>query len=209
MLPFQQAFRLGAAAASLAIVAACSGSEAGQEEEKSGEEGHSHAHTAQLGGTLVELGDHFANMELTNDMETGEVVLYIWDAHVTGSERSSTEAPKLLITPHSDVEAFTMTLAPRITKTAKTNKVGSSSSFIGQHDSLKGLDHFNVKVEEISVKGKTFTPEEFLHPADAHDHGHEEGDGHDHDGDDHDHEHAEGDGHDHDGDDHDHEESDG
>ena len=69
MLPFQNAFRLGIAAATIVAVAACSGSEAGHEghDHAAGEE-HSHAHSAKFGGTLVELGDHFANIELTNDV---------------------------------------------------------------------------------------------------------------------------------------------
>ena len=188
MLPFQQATRLGFAAATLVLVAACSGSEAGSGAEASEE--HHHAHSAKFGGTLVELGDHFANLEFTWNGETGEVELYTWDAHVEGSQRSATEAPSLAIEPHGhgeDVpEPFTVVLAPRVSKTSGET-VGDSSKFTGQHDSLKGLDHFSVTVAEVTLKGQTFKDVEFMHPADAHDHdhegeeGHEEGDGHDHD----------------------------
>ncbi len=198
--------RLGFAAATLAAITACSGSEASHGDAEHSHEGEGHAHEAQFGGTLVELGDHFANLEFTWDAETGEVALYTWDAHVTGSERSSTEAPSLTIAPHvhegEGVEPFALVLAPRVSETTRET-VGDSSKFTGQHDSLKGLDHFTVTVAEVTLKGKTFKDVEFMHPSDAHDHdhdgeeGHEEGDGHDHDGDE---GHGEEDGHEHDDD---------
>lgn len=187
MLPFQQAVRLGFAAATLAAVAACSGGAEGHEAE--GEEEHHHAHAAVFGGTLVELGNHFANLEFACDAETGEVELYTWDAHVQSDQRSSTEAISLNITPHHHGEGdapepFTMTLAPRVTKTSGET-VGDSSKFTGQHDSLKGLDHFGVVVAEVTLKGETFKDVDFMHPSDAHDHDGEEGheDHDEHDGD--------------------------
>ncbi len=197
MLPLQQAVRLGFAAATLAALAACSGGEASHGAE--GEEEHHHAHEAQFGGTLVELGDHFANLEFACDAETGEVELYTWDAHVTGSQRSTTEAISLSITPHhhgegDGVEPFTMVLAPRVSKTSGET-VGDSSKFTGQNDSLKGLDHFGVIVAEVTLKGETFKDVEFLHPTDAHDHDHEEG--HDEEGEGHDDGDDDGDGDEH------------
>ena len=178
MLPFQHALRFGFAAATLAVVAACSAGEA----EHAHEEGH-HAHSAKFGGTLVELGDHFANLEFVADAETGAVELYTWDAHVEGSQRSPTEAPSITVALHSHgegdaVEPFTMVLEPRVSKTSGET-VGDSSKFTGQHDSLKGLDHATITVAEITLKGQTFKDVEFLHPADAHDHDHDEEADHD------------------------------
>lgn len=176
MLPFQSAFRLGIAAATIIAVAACSGSEAGHEGHDHAA-GEGHAHSAKFGGTLVELGDHFANIELTHDAEDGTVKLYTYDAHAEGSQRSTTKAPVLTIKPHGDDVGFEVTLAPRVSKTSGET-VGDSSLFTGQHDSIKGLDHFMVVLSEISLKGETFKGIEFLHPADAHDHaeGEEHGD---------------------------------
>ncbi|MFT5735128.1 MAG: hypothetical protein ACJAZN_001795 [Planctomycetota bacterium] len=205
MIPFQNAFRLGVAAATIVAVAACSGGEAEHSEAGHAEEGHTHE--ALFGGTLVPLGDHFANIELTHDGETGAVKLFTMDAHATTSERSTTEAPVLTVTPHGAEEGFAITLAPRVSLQSGET-VGDSSLFTGQSDSLKGLDHFMVKLSEITIKGETFKDVEFLHPADAHD----EAEGEDHDEADHDHdeeghEHDE-EGHEHD-DDEDHESSDG
>ena len=175
MHPFQNAFRLGLAAATVVAVAACSGSEAAHEGHDHAA-GEGHAHSAKFGGTLVELGDHFANIELTHDAADGTVKLYTYDAHAEGSQRSTTEAPVLTIKPHGDEVGFQVTLAPRVSKTSGET-VGDSSLFTGQSDSIKGLDHFQVIVSEISLKGQTFEGIEFLHPADAHgDH-----EGHDHD----------------------------
>ncbi|MEM8709441.1 MAG: hypothetical protein AAGG01_00700 [Planctomycetota bacterium] len=173
MLPFSHAVKFGLTAAAITLAVACSGGHA--EEHEHGE--HGHAHSANFGGTLVELGDHFANVELTHDAETGEVALYTYDAHAEGSQRSSTEAPELQITPHvhegDPVEPFTLVLEPRVSATSG-EKVGDSSKFTGQHDSLKGLDHFEVTITEIELKGQTFTGVEFMHPSDAHDHDHDE-----------------------------------
>ncbi|QDV05352.1 hypothetical protein Poly30_08490 [Planctomycetes bacterium Poly30] len=188
MLPFQNAFRLGIAAATIVAVAACSGSEASHEGHDHAE-GEGHAHSAKFGGTLVELGDHFANIEFLHDPATGDVKLFTMDAHATTSQRSSTEAPVLTIKPHGDEVGFQVTLAPRVGGVTSTEKVGDSSLFTGQHDSIKGLDHFMVVVSEISLKGKTFENIEFLHPADAHDEA-EGGDHGDHEG--HDHEDSDG-----------------
>ena len=193
MLAIQDALRAGFAVLALTAAAACSQGEAGHD--AGGEEEHHHAHAAQFGGSLVELGDHYANLEFVCDAETGAVELYTWDAHVQTSQRSTTESLSLSITPHyhgeegEGVEPFTMSLAPRVTKTSGET-VGDSSKFTGQHDSLKGLDHFSVIVAEVTLKGQTFTDVEFLHPADAHDHDEDHDD--DHEG----HDHGdEGDGH--------------
>lgn len=191
MLPFQSAFRLGLAAATVVAVAACSGGEAAHGEHDGHEhaEGEGHVHSAKFGGTLVELGEHFANIELTHDAEAGTVRLYTYDGHAETSKRSSTEAPVLTIKPHGDEVGFQVTLDPRVNETSG-EKVGDSSLFTGQHDSIKGLDHFMVTLAEISIMGETFKDVEFLHPADAHGDGDEHGDhedGHDdHEGHDHD-----------------------
>lgn len=192
MLPISTTLRAGVAVAAALAIAACT-TEA--HDDHHDDEG-GHAHTAKYGGVLVELGDHFASIEVVQDHEAGTLKVYCLDAHAEESERSPTESLSMSLDVHAD-EPIVVTLAPHVSELSGET-VGDSSLFEVTDDVLKGVDHFHGTIAEITLRGTKFEdvkfdwPPEDDHDEDGHD---EDGDaGHDED------EHEEGDGHDDDGD---------
>ena len=151
-----------------------------------------HAHAAAFGGQVVELGDHFANLEVIHNAETGRLAIYTMDAHNENTSKSST--PELTVSVEAGGAEFDLTLAAN-TDTTKGNEEGASALFEVVDERLIGVETAHLTVASVNVRGKDF--EDVLihlgHSAADHDE-----DGGDHHGDgDHD---EDGEGH-HDGDD--------
>ncbi len=201
MMFLHQTLRAGLVLTAVAALAACSKDEAHDDHDHEHTEGGGHAHDPiHEGGVLMELGDHFANLEAVHDAETGSLTIFAIDFHSDKWPKSPTESLKVTLETH-DGDPIEVTLAADVSE-LRGNKKGASSQFSAEVDALKGLDHFHGTVAEISVKGQVFKDVRFDFGG-GHDDDGEEHDGHDHDGEDHDE-----DGHDHDGDDHDHDKKD-
>lgn len=161
----------------------------GKKAEADHDHDHGHAHQPQFGGTLVELGDHFANVEFVYLAEEGELSVYTLGAHAEATVPSPTEEVSATITAGDD--EFTVTLLPQVSASTG-DKVGSSSHFMVKDDRLKDLEHFDVELGTISVRGEDFTPHAHLgsahHGDHDHDHDHDHGEDHDAEG------HDDGDG---------------
>lgn len=149
--------------------------------------GGGHAHDPKFGGFLVELGDHFANLEIVHDAEAGSMTVYVLGAHAEDTVKSSTEELSLSIDVHGD-EPLTFTLAAD-ESTVTGNKKGASAKFSVTDERLKGLEHGHAAVASVEARGTTFEDVKFDIGGHDEDHGHDEHDDHDHDGDDHDHDH--------------------
>lgn len=161
---------------------------------------HGHAHDPKFGGFLVELGDHFANLEIVHDVEAGSLTVYVLGAHAEETVKSSTEELALSINVHAD-EPLTFVLAAD-ESSLSGNQKGASAKFSVTDERLAGLEHGHATVSAVEARGEIFEDVTF----DIGGHGEDDhgGDDHeDHDGDDHD----DHDGEDHD--DHDGEDSDG
>jgi hypothetical protein len=128
--------------------------------------GDGHAHTPKFGGTLVELGDHFANLEFVHDAEFGNLRVYVLDAHAENVVPSPTES--LTAKVEAGDQTFELTLAAD-TSVSKGNRVGATSLFEVTDERLKGVDHVEIEIATISVKGADFTGVKFHHG----DHDHE------------------------------------
>lgn len=177
MMFLNQAMRAGLALTAAAALAACS-KDAAKDHDHDHEEGGGHAHDAfHEGGVLMELGDHFANLEAVHDSETGLLTIYAIDFHADKWPKSPTESLKVSIETH-DGDPIEVTLAADVSE-LRGNKKGASSQFSAEVEALKGLDHFHGTVAEISVKGQVFKDVKFDFGGD-HEEDHE---GHDHEGD--------------------------
>jgi hypothetical protein len=136
---------------------ACGGGGADHDDEHA-HEGDDHVHGAPhaaVGGVLVELGDHFAQLELVPDPETGVVCLFFWDGHAENPVRLA--QPSLLakvVVPDGKGLIELSLAAQASTLTGET--VGDSAEFRVQDDRLKGVQEFHMVVWGLNVLGTAF-----------------------------------------------------
>ena len=125
-----------------------------------------HVHEAPRGGTLVELGDHEANVELVIDADRKVFVLYALDAHAENAAKLTQPEVELVIlaskqtTKDKSLEDFTL----KLTAVANENtgeKVGDTSQFEISVDSLQGLTTFDGIIKSITIKGATYRDVKF------------------------------------------------
>lgn len=121
-----------------------------------------HHHEAPRGGTLVELGDHYANLEVLLDATKGEMKVYALDSHAENPVRlTATEIPLLVQlgdTSHS------LTLAATA-NTLSGETVGDTSEFTVTDPKLSGVSSFKAEIPLLTVKGTTLTSVKFAYPA--------------------------------------------
>ncbi|MEM9381121.1 MAG: hypothetical protein AAGB93_14310 [Planctomycetota bacterium] len=182
MLPLHRIVQTATVAAVAAALTACGGSD-GHGDHDHEHEGH--VHVAPNGGTLVELGDHVANVEFLLDSETGEMTMFALGAHAETSLRSPSESVTITIDNHGE-STFDVVLAAQAAELSGET-VGDSSKFVGKSDDLVGVDHFHGLIKTFNLKGTEWTDVTFDFPGE-HDHDHGEGEGHD--------EHSDDDSHD-------------
>jgi hypothetical protein len=110
-----------------------------------------HAHTAPHGGTLVELGDHLASLEVVHTPATGMLVIYVLDGEAEGAVRIAQTS--LMVHIEGD-SPRTVELVP-VASALTGETLGDASQFSHTSDQLKGAIT-QVRVQEIVVKGQTF-----------------------------------------------------
>lgn len=147
-----------------------------EEGEEHDDDDHGHVHVAPNGGTLVEIGDHFANVEFVLDAESGELTMYTLGAHAETAVRCPDASVVVEADMHGDAPTVVTLAAQESSLSGET--VGDSSKFVGQHDELKGADHFHGLLKSVSLMDTTFTDVTFDFPGEQ---GHEDGEDHDHD----------------------------
>ena len=180
MFPLHRIVQTATVAAVAAALSACG------DGHSHGDHGHGkggHVHVAPNGGTLVELGDHVANVEFLLDADTGEMTMFALGAHAETSLRSLSESVTITIDNHGE-STFDVVLAAQAAELSGET-VGDSSKFIGKSDDLVGVDHFHGVIKSFDLKGTTWTDVTFDFPGE-----HDHGDGEDH------HDHSEDDEHD-------------
>lgn len=121
------------------------------------EQGEGHQHQAPHGGMLVELGDHFANLEIVFDASTGSMTAYVLDGHADGPVRI--EQKEIVL----QFRGFTVALqAVGSPLTGETP--GNSSQFEARSENLKGLQAFEATIVKIAVKGSALVDVPFSYP---------------------------------------------
>jgi hypothetical protein len=114
-----------------------------------------HAHEAPHGGVLVEVGEHFAFLEVVLDADTGSVTAYVLDGEAEKALRIAQPAISLTFETPSSVAKQTLILAA--TANVLTGEtVGDTSEFAAISPALKGQTMFTARVSELTVKGQTF-----------------------------------------------------
>ena len=114
-----------------------------------------HQHHAPHGGTLVELGDEFAHVELVLDPSDGSLTAYFLDGEAEESVRLKQPSLKLSIDAQGSRPAQVVELAARANiLTGET--VGDSSEFFVTSPSLIGMRSANGSLGEMVVKGMDF-----------------------------------------------------
>ena len=94
-----------------------------------------HLHRAPHGGTLVELGEEFAHVELLVDGTTGAATAFVLDGEAEGS--FPVAQPALEFTGRRDGPEFPFALAA-VANPLTGETVGRTSEFRGRCDALRG-----------------------------------------------------------------------
>jgi hypothetical protein len=113
-----------------------------------------HDHEAPHGGTLVELGDEFAHVEVVLDPGEGRLTAYVLDGEAESSVRVAQRELALRVRLESGGEArFVLTPAanPLTGETA-----GDTSQFELRADELRGLRALRGRIETLTVNGSVF-----------------------------------------------------
>jgi len=106
-----------------------------------------HTHQAPHGGTLVELGEEFAHVELLLEGKSGKLTAYVLDGEVEKPIRL--EQREIVLKGKSGSVALQAVGSP-----LTGEKPGDTSQFEGQSELLKGAREFDAAIVQIMVKGK-------------------------------------------------------
>lgn len=159
---------LSALAVAVSLVACGKHEHADHDHESAPTESGGHAHEPRFGGALVELGDHAANLEVLLDPATGELTMFLLDAHATKLVKSAQTTLALTVEPEEG-EPFALTLN-HVASALSTETVGDSSTYRVTDERLKGVDHLHGDIASVSVMGSTFADVEISWPAHEHEH---------------------------------------
>ena len=120
-----------------------------------------HAHEAPHGGTLVELGDHFAHIEVKLDSATGRLDLWVLDGEADRPIRLA--APAVAITLTTAGGRHEASLAAQASAlTGET--VGDTAHFAATVGALAGVERFEAVLGAIEVRGQRFEAVTFGYP---------------------------------------------
>ena len=122
-----------------------------------------HAHAAPHGGLLVPLGDHFANLELVVNRESGRLDLFVLGEHAEQAVRLRQVAIPCVLAVANGTPIPIDLGAQQNTLTGE--RAGDTSQFAGAHVSLVGDLPFTLTIESIEVRGARFGPVRIEAPA--------------------------------------------
>lgn len=154
-ISFLSAFA-GLAVVSATVLGGCSEERVPAAATEAHEDGHGHAHTAPHGGTLVELGDHVANLEVVLNAETGALDLYVLDGHATNYVRLAIPAVAVRLTWEGAAEPVAVEL-PATASTLTGETVGDTARFSAVFPQLVGKTAVTLTIPTIMIGGTTYT----------------------------------------------------
>jgi hypothetical protein len=119
-----------------------------------------HEHKAPHGGTLVELGDEFAHVELVHDRTVGTLTAYVLDGEAEHAVRIVQPTIELrLAAPRSAELELTGRDSPLTgEKPGDTSEFGASGAVLRTASAVKGA------IVRITVRGQSFTDLPFTLP---------------------------------------------
>ncbi len=122
-----------------------------------------HKHVAPHGGTMIELGDHFANLEFVLNNKKGDLNAWVLDAHAQNPVR----LPHLkfgLAVLLEDGTRFDLQLTP-VESALTGEKAGDTSQFSVRDPRLVGLERFECFLAYINIKGRPIASIRFQFPS--------------------------------------------
>jgi len=125
-------------------------------------------HIAPRGGTLLELGDEFAQIEFILDLQQGNLTAYILDGEAENPVRIRQSSIDIVVdqASYAGSRSATFTLhlkAVADVLTAET--VGDTSEFMVHAGSLYGVSSLKGKIKRITIKSRSFQNLPFSIPA--------------------------------------------
>jgi hypothetical protein len=118
-----------------------------------------HHHRAPHGGTLIELGEEAAHLELVIDRRSGGLAVYVLDGE---AERAVKVAqPQLDVTLEGAPARVVLRAAANVL-TGET--VGNSSQFAGRHGGVKVPGPLRGTIGPVTVRGVTYPALAFVVP---------------------------------------------
>lgn len=126
-----------------------------------GAEEHHHEHTAPHGGTLIEIGEEAAHLEVLLDWDKGLLTIYMLDGEAEHPVRLS--ANDFQMTIEAGGEPFTLTLnAVADELTGET--IGDTARFQAASEKLMGIQSFKATVKSLDMRGHQLDNFEFKFP---------------------------------------------
>jgi hypothetical protein len=114
-----------------------------------------HEHHAPHGGTLVELGEGLAHIELVLDRDAGTLTAYVLDGEAEDATRIQQATLDVVVEAPPTLAGHPLPLLARANVlTGET--VGDSSEFVATSDALKEAASLKGRVSRIIVKGAIF-----------------------------------------------------
>ena len=113
-----------------------------------------HAHTAPHGGTLVELGEEFAHVELVLDPVVGRLTAFILDGEAERSVRIAQPAIAMTVSTEDGRSVRVELQAAAQLLTGETR--GDCSQFTGVASALMSTRLSSGSIENLTVRGLTF-----------------------------------------------------
>ena len=138
-----------AALIAFTLLPACGGNAPESEEAE-----HAFAHAPIYGGQLIEIGEHFAQVELVHEPGTGKLSAYIWDGHVEHARPVAMESIRITI------GAYVMKLLP-VSNPLTGDEPGRSSQFEGQSERLRDVERFEGVLGRMRFGEAQFEETEF------------------------------------------------
>jgi hypothetical protein len=123
-----------------------------------------HVHTAPHGGTLLELGEEFAHVELLLDSSAGNLTAYVLDGEAEKPVRLRQEIITLLLAGPDALAARPFDLRA-VASVLTGETVGDSSQFALTYEGLKGVKAFSGTLVQLVVKGQEFRDVPVVYPS--------------------------------------------
>ncbi len=120
-----------------------------------------HEHVAPHGGTAVVLGHEEHHLELVVDAAAGKMTAYVMDGELEQFLR--VPAPSLRITASIGGTEQVLELKA-VANQATGERAGDTSQFEGTANWLKSNPSFDARLQELTVRGKTYRDVAFNFP---------------------------------------------
>ena len=135
-------------------------------------EARAHEHAPPHGGTLVELGEENAHLELVLDPALGQVTAYVLDGEAENAVRIAMPALelRLLAWRNGDAEPAADEVGKPIRLDGVANVLtgetaGNTSEFRGAADVLRGAVAFDAVLDRVQVRGAEWKSVSIRFPA--------------------------------------------